>query len=96
MQDDGGGGRVEAKYNEVQLMCVILFTVFWFLGKIYGVTIGSGVSEHQGVTKRCRLSLLTNSTLVLRVQMRGEGGSCGVSAIEYSCAHHMTWSPKKL
>jgi hypothetical protein len=36
----------------------------------------------QGVTKRCRLSLLTNNTLVIRVQMRGEGGSCGVSANE--------------
>jgi hypothetical protein len=28
--------------------------------------------------------------------MRGEGGSCGVSANEYSCAHHVTWSPNKL
>jgi hypothetical protein len=45
---------------------------------------------------RCRLSLLTNSALVIRVQMRGEGGSCGVSANEYSCAHHVTWSPNKL
>ncbi len=34
---------------------------------------------HQGVTKRCRLSWLTNSSLVY------EG--CGVSANEYSCAH---------
>ncbi len=50
----------------------------------------------QGVTKRCRLSLLTNSALVIRVQMRGEGGSCGVSANEYSCAHHVTLSPNKL
>ncbi len=34
----------------------------------------------QGVTKRCRLSLLTNSALVIRVQLRGKGGgSCGVS-----------------
>ncbi len=50
----------------------------------------------QGVTKRC-LSLLTNSALVIRVQMRGGGGgSCGVSANEYSCAHHVTWSPNKL
>jgi hypothetical protein len=31
----------------------------------------------QGVTKRCRLSWLTNSA-----QMRWEGGSCGVSANE--------------
>ncbi len=50
----------------------------------------------QGVTKRRRLSLLTNSAPVLRVQMRGEGGSFGVSANEYSCAHHATWSPNKL
>jgi hypothetical protein len=28
--------------------------------------------------------------------MRGEGGSCGVSAIEYRCTHHVTWSPNKL
>jgi hypothetical protein len=28
----------------------------------------------QGVTKRCRRSLLTNSALVIRVQLRGEGG----------------------
>jgi hypothetical protein len=27
---------------------------------------------YQGVTKRCRLSLLTNSALVIRVQMRGD------------------------
>jgi hypothetical protein len=24
------------------------------------------------------------------------GGGCGVSANEYSCAHHVTWSPNKL
>jgi hypothetical protein len=42
----------------------------------------------QGVTKRCRLSLLTNSALGIR----GEGGSCEVSANEYS----VTWSPNKL
>ncbi len=38
-----------------------------------------------GVTKRCRLSWMTNSDLVhIWAQMQGEGGSCGVSAIEYS------------
>jgi hypothetical protein len=26
---------------------------------------------NQGVTKRCRLSLMTNSALIIRVQMRG-------------------------
>ncbi len=42
-----------------------------------------------GVTKRCRLSFLTNSALLIRVQMRGEGGSCWVSANENSCAHQV-------
>ncbi len=57
--------------------------------------------KKHGVTKRCRLSLLIapiaprrlNSAPHIRVQMRG---SCGVSAKEYSCAHHVTWSPNKL
>jgi hypothetical protein len=42
----------------------------------------------QGVTKRCHLSWLTNSALVL--YDAGEGGGscgCGVSANEYSCSH---------
>ncbi len=47
----------------------------------------------QRVTKRCRLSLLTNSALVYESQC---GGACRVSANEYSCAHHVTWSPNKL
>jgi hypothetical protein len=48
-----------------------------------------------GGYKECRLSLLTNSTLLIGVQMRGRGGSCGVSANEYSWAHHVTWNPNK-
>jgi hypothetical protein len=33
----------------------------------------------------------------IRVQMRGDWwGGCGVSANEYSCAHHVTGSPNKL
>jgi hypothetical protein len=39
---------------------------------------------NQEVTKRCRLSWLTNSALVY-AQMRVK--DCGVSANEYSCAH---------
>ncbi len=45
---------------------------------------------NQGVTKRCRLSWLTNSALVYEPKCgRGEGGGvvCGVSDDEYSCAH---------
>ncbi len=47
------------------------------------------ISFQQGVTKRCRLYLLTNSALVIRVQMREEGGSCRVSAND--TAVRITW-----
>jgi hypothetical protein len=50
----------------------------------------------RGYKEMSPICLLTNSAFVIRVQMRGEGGSCGVSANENSCAHHMTWSPNKL
>jgi len=56
----------------------------------------STLDYSQGVTKRCRLSLLTNSALETRVQMLGEEGSSRVSANESSCAHHVTLSPNKL
>jgi hypothetical protein len=55
--------------------------------------------NNQRVTRRCRLSLLTNSALVYESQCggMGGGGGCGVSAAnEYSWAHHVTWSPNKL
>ncbi len=41
----------------------------------------------QGVTMRCRLSLLTNSDLVYEPKCggRGGGGGCGVSSYKYSC-----------
>jgi hypothetical protein len=40
----------------------------------------------QGVTKRCRLSWLTNNALVNEPKCGGgEGRSCGVPANEYSC-----------
>ncbi len=39
-------------------------------------------------TKRCRLSWLTNSALVYESKCKGKrGGSFGLSANEYSCAH---------
>jgi hypothetical protein len=41
----------------------------------------------QGVTKRFRLSVLTNSGLFYESQYGGWGGGWGVSANEYSCAH---------
>jgi hypothetical protein len=40
----------------------------------------------QGVTKRCRLSWLTNSAFAYEPKCRGRGG-CWVSANEYSCTH---------
>jgi hypothetical protein len=47
---------------------------------------------HQEVTKRCRLSLLTISALVIRVQMRGEEvGRWGVAGSQpMSTALHIT------
>ncbi len=39
---------------------------------------------------------MIKSALVVRIQMRVEGRSCRVLANEYSCAHHVTWSPNKL
>jgi hypothetical protein len=53
----------------------------------------------QGVTKRCRLSLLTDSAFVYESKCGGGGGggvAAGVSANEYSCEHHVTWNPNKL
>ncbi len=50
----------------------------------------------RGLQRDVVWSLLTNSTLVIRVQMRGEGRSCGVSANQYSCTHRVTWSPNKI
>ncbi len=46
----------------------------------------NSVWSEQGVTKRC-LSWLTNSALVYESKCGEMGGSCKVSAIEYSCAH---------
>jgi hypothetical protein len=42
----------------------------------------------QGVTKRCRLSWLTNSALVCEPKRGGGGGSCVVSANGYGCTVH--------
>ncbi len=46
------------------------------------VQMWKGEGQEQGVTKRCRLSLLTNSALVYETQCAGDGGEggCGVSA----------------
>jgi hypothetical protein len=64
--------------------------------RIGGMALNQLNRSDQGVTRRSRLCLQTNSALVIRVQMRGERGSCGASANEYSCAHHVTLSPNKL
>jgi hypothetical protein len=46
-------------------------------------------SWNQGVTKRCRLSWLTNSALIFEPKCARRGRGCRVSANEYSysCAH---------
>jgi hypothetical protein len=53
-------------------------------------------SLYHRVTKRCCLSLLTNSALVFESKCAGGGEKLlglRLSANEYSCAHHVTWSP---
>ncbi len=57
--------------------------------------MGSATGLQQGVTKRCRLSWLTNSALVYEHKCGGREGA-GLSANEYSCVYHVTWSPNKL
>ncbi len=47
---------------------------------------GDRRARAEGVTKRCRLSWLTNSTRI-GVQIGGEGESSRVVANEYSYAH---------
>jgi hypothetical protein len=42
------------------------------------------------------LSWMTNSALVNESPCGWREGDCGVSANEYSCSHHVTWSPNKL
>ncbi len=72
--------------------------LFWeYLFRNFGI-LSLQCSCVQGVTQRCRLSLLTNSALVIESKSKGrEGvGCCGVSANEYSCARHVTWSTNKL
>ncbi len=50
-----------------------------------------------GVSKRCRLTLRWPiAPSLYESKCGGEGGSCGVSDNEYSCTHHVTWSPNKL
>ncbi len=47
------------------------------------------------VSNGCRKeTLLRKRTRGL--QIAGDRGGCGVSANEYSCAHHVTWGPSKL
>ncbi len=60
------------------------------------LSLWSGERVGQGVTKRCRLSWLTNSALVYESQCGGMEVGCGISASEYNSAHHVTWSPNNL
>ncbi len=44
---------------------------------------------HQGITKKCRLSLLTNSALVYKSKCGGDWGVAGSQSM--STAVHITW-----
>ncbi len=60
------------------------------------IPISGFIILDQGITKRCRPSLLTNSALVYESQCGGDWWGFGVSANEYSCAHHGALSPNQL
>jgi hypothetical protein len=51
-----------------------------------------GKHSYQGITKRCRLSLRTNSAPRIRVQMQGDGGGEGgvAGSQPVSTAVHIT------
>jgi hypothetical protein len=48
----------------------------------------------RGLQRDVVYTWLTNSALVYEPKFLG--GSCGILANEYSCVHHVTWSPNKL
>ncbi len=54
---------------------------------VFSPQLAEGRGARRGLQNRCRLSWPTNSAPRIRAQMRVEGGSCGVSANEYSCTH---------
>jgi hypothetical protein len=60
----------------------------WFKDKVENRSDFTTETWIQGVTRRCRLSLLTNSALVCRVQMQGEGKIFGSQPM--SAAVHIT------
>jgi hypothetical protein len=65
-------------------------------GNIEEVVYMHIVISDQEVTKKCRLSWLTNSVLINEPKCEGwGGGGSGFSANKYSYAQ-CTWSPKKL
>ncbi len=51
----------------------------------------TGISLEQGVTRRCRLSLLTNNALVYRVPMLGGGGRGVAGSQPMNASVHITW-----
>jgi hypothetical protein len=63
---------IREKYRLFRICPSVLLGDRFIQTLFYMVCTGTPVI--QGVTKRCRLSLLTNSGLVIRVQMRGARG----------------------
>ncbi len=49
------------------------------------IILAKSLFLYQGFTKRCRLSVLTNSALVYEPKCGRRGGFAGVSDNEYSC-----------
>jgi hypothetical protein len=87
---DGGNqfGRLERKPGTLSTLWLYLFVRAAFY-VIISRCCHCHVVVRQGVTKRCRLSLLTNSALVYESKFRGEGVVAGCQPL--STAVHITW-----
>ncbi len=79
-------GAEAAQFPEKEYINGIAFAV-WVKNDPYYRFAWHVEGYTQGVTKRCRLSWLTNSALVYEPKCGG-GGSCRISANEYSCGAH--------
>jgi hypothetical protein len=74
-----------------------------FIVKCEGKMLNEGNQIHNFISSSGSTSQkVTLATVPVPVRVpvpqhwMGGGGGCGVSANEFSCVHHVTWSPNKL
>ncbi len=90
-------GQVQTRrFGDIENISKTSSSIFWNFCYKQSDIKKLDVQWSQGVTKRCRLSWLTNSALVYEPKCGGGGLLALVSANEYSCAYHVTWIPNKL